>query len=39
MSFADAAIVAALRDRGAEAIATFDADFRHLPDVEIVPAA
>ena len=39
MSFADAAIVAVARDRGARAIATFDADFRDLSDVEIVPAA
>ena len=39
MSFADAAIVAVARERAATAIATFDADFHELSDVEIVPAA
>lgn len=39
LSFADAAIVAVARDRGARAIATFDVDFRGISGVEIVPAA
>ena len=39
LSFVDAAIVAAARDRGAGAVATFDGDFRGLTGLEIVPAS
>ena len=39
LSFVDAAIVAVARERGAEAIATFDEDFRRIPGLEIVPGA
>lgn len=38
LSFTDAAIVAVARLRGAEAVATFDADFRRLDSVRVVPA-
>ena len=38
LSFTDAAIVAIARDRGAKAVATFDRDFRGIPDLEVVPA-
>jgi predicted nucleic acid-binding protein len=39
LSFADAAIVAVARARRADAIATFDRDFRAVSDLEIVPAS
>lgn len=38
LSFTDAAIVAVARLRGAEAVATFDADFRRVASVRVVPA-
>lgn len=38
LSFTDSAIVAVARDRGAEAIATFDGDFHAFADLRIVPA-
>lgn len=38
LSFTDAAIVAVARARGAEAVATFDADFRRVESIRVVPA-
>lgn len=37
LSFADAAILAVARHRGADWIATFDRDFEAFPDVSVVP--
>lgn len=37
LSFADAAIVAAARNHAPARIATFDAEFRKLPDIEVLP--
>jgi len=37
LSFADAAIVAIARKHDAEHIATFDADFRNVPGLTVVP--
>lgn len=37
LSFADAAIVTIARRRGAEHVATFDADFRKVAGVDVVP--
>jgi predicted nucleic acid-binding protein len=38
LSFTDAAIVAVCRLRGAELVATFDADFRKIAGVRVVPS-
>lgn len=37
LSFADAGVVAIARARGATTVATFDDDFRAVPDLEVVP--
>ena len=37
LSFADAATMAIARTRGAEYVATFDRDFRGIPDLKVVP--
>ncbi len=39
LSFADAAILAVARRRGADRIATFDRDFEAFPDVSVVPGS
>lgn len=38
LSFADSAIVAIARDRGADRVATFDRDFRKVSGLRVVPA-
>lgn len=39
LSFADAAILAVARRRGADLIATFDRDFEAFPEVSVVPGS